>query len=503
MRKSGFSRAFRQILLLMPILIAVVSCRAPLQSETESTVSSSLRVLDPPRSYAGASWTFVFYFNADNGLESAMIEDMAELKRSVRSNESTRILVLIDRAPKHSADEEVFGENFEGSRLYEFREEGLIRLGGGEFLPELRADQETELDMGSIQNLKGLIQFAKFYYPADHYALVMGNHGSGVGDYPAYGTKSKGISLDDTEKTYISIGDFRSGLTAEESVDLIMFDACFMNYAEIGYQIAPTQDGRAASGFSADYMVASPVEVVGEGFPYDAFLEKYYQGIADASNQGLTGEELGRLMLDAQREHLATAYGPNPTDYYARSMSYTLLDLGKLDAFKARLDALAPKIASEKDSVIRSVFGNSDRTNITNQSLIDYFPQDFNTWELSAIFRAWIYYPGVDACSFLEQLKANADFAEDAAQIDGCMAALDAAVLDSFGGAAYTGFVAGTHGLALFFPKGNIKFAQQSVWSHCSAWYNPTCLSWCSNVDGSVDPWYGMLDSWWSADSAD
>jgi clostripain len=497
---------------LLSIAFLLASCdlfRAE-GSSSASTSSSSSGSLDYPAVHEECAWTFIFYQNADNNLEAYMMDDMAEIKNSLKAaglGESTRVVAMIDRSSGYSADASVFGEDFTGTRLYQFDSSGPKRIGGGECLPRLRSDAETELDLGSIASLKGLIRLAKEYYPARHYALVMGDHGSGLGDYDKYG--SKAISYDDTNSDFIRMSDFRSGLTAAESVDIVMLDACLMNYAEIAYQIAPIQGGAAATGFSADYLLASPNEVVVEGFPYDSFFTSYFTSESAASAQGkeLTGAEIGELMLSAQAEHLATAYKDEPS-YYSKIMTYSLLDLRAIDAFKAKLDALAAQLSNSKDKVVSCVFKDAvTSASISNPMLAYYFPIDSKTGKFATSSRAyWIYYPGIDAYSLLMQLKADtADFSETIqAQVSLCIEALDATIIDSFGcSAGYPGFEAGKQGLALFFPKGRLGYPYESsnstVWSYSSVWYNPTSLAWCTRGASSstVTTWYEMLDSWW------
>lgn len=431
------------------------------------------------RAVEDADWTIALYYDADNNLESDMMKDMAELKSAMRPGYPVNVVALIDRGTDACADAEVFGENFEDTRLYQLTDSGPILLDSG-----------TERDMGDIATLKWFIEYVKSEFPARQYALVIGDHGSGLGDLDLYG--SKAICYDDTDRSFISIRDFSAGLSAADSVELLILDACYMGYAELGYEIAPVRALSPSAGFTSRYLLASPAEVLAEGFPYDAFLGKLYAVYDADGGASPSGAELGGAMLQAQAEHLASAYGQGTQDSLARAMCYSLLDLGLVDEFKSKLDDLASELAGRKAEAVPLVFGNAEYTSITNASLLYYFDPSRPKY--------WLYYPGIDAASILEQLRSDEDFASLAGPIDACLQALDDLVLDSFGGEGYSGFEAGRNGLALFFPKGDVKYFSKPVWSY-QTWYVPSTLAWSrdgqSAIEGEVGNWYQLLEAWW------
>ena len=438
-----------------------------------------------------ANWTVMFYSNADNNLESYIMRDMAEIKSAVRNEGSINLVTLIDRAAKYSTDSSVFGEDFEGSRLYEFRESGILRLGGGDYFPDIEAATDAELDLGSIDTLKNFILFAKHYYPARHTALVIEGHGSGIGDYPMYSERA--VSYDNTSESYIPLRDFNLSLDAEESVELIVFDACYQNYVEIAYQIAPVRQNEPATGFSAQWMVASPAEVIPEGFAYDRVLENYYAYTESYPDSSPDGCVMGNFFLKAQREYRDATYGIDTDDAVGKLMTYSLLDLTKVDAFKTELDGLSGLIANQRDEAITAVFGNIGQINITNSALDYYFSPGSKL--------NWVYYPGGDARSLLRNLGDDETFSSAHTRIESCLTALDALVSDSFGSTnQYPSFVEGVSGLALFFPKGNLLYFSNPVWSY-QTWYGPDFLAWCADGlardSGTIGNWYDLLESWW------
>lgn len=446
-----------------------------------------------PSRQGEGDWTLMFYYNADNNLEEYMLEDMAEIQSALSPGYSLRVLVLIDRIPGFSTSTKVFGEDFTDTRLYELTAKGPIRLSGGVVFPELNQPETSELDMGEIQNLQKFIQWSKHYSPARNYGLIMGNHGSGLGDLDLYG--ARGISYDDTNRNYITLKDFQTQMSPQESVDLLVFDACSMNYVELAYQLAPLQGGIPNTGFSAQWMVASPVEVVAEGFAYNLIFQLLLNAFDQKRPVAPTPAEVGTLFLEGQQLYLKPLYETGSTFQYTSFhsiMTYSVINLSQLDQFKTQLDQLATQLTADKSIVLSTIFGTAIGQSISNSSLLYYFDE-------SSLFD-WQYYPGVDAYSLLEQLAKAPEFSPLLPQIETCLESLDAALYDSFASADYPRFLKGKNGLALFFPKGNLLRFGKPLWSH-QTWYSPDRLKWCEigqQADNAqVDNYFELLDTWW------
>lgn len=105
-------------------------------------------------------------------------------------------------------------------------------------------------------NLSDFIQFASENYPAEHYTLILWNHGGGV---PA------GFGLDELGNINDPMSDYEINIelkTADVKFDAIIFDACNMCTLEVGRSI---QD-------YADYMVGAESWVNGVGINYNRWL---------------------------------------------------------------------------------------------------------------------------------------------------------------------------------------------------------------------------------------
>jgi hypothetical protein len=96
------------------------------------------------------------------------------------------------------------------------------------------------------------------YCPLVHYSLVLWSHGYGW--FPGNSTKTltRWFGYDTKYNSEMSISDLVTALSNAPHFDTILFDACFMGGVETDYALRK----------NADYIIASPSEVMGAGFPY-------------------------------------------------------------------------------------------------------------------------------------------------------------------------------------------------------------------------------------------
>ncbi len=129
--------------------------------------------------------------------------------------------------------------------------------------------------------------------PADSYNLIVSGHGAGwVLKDRLISTWSEGTLsptalfeqdysnpllitryMGSTKDGYLDISELRTALEASDTrFGYILFDECFMSSVEVVYELRNR----------ADYIIASPCEIMGNGFPYDLVLPELY------SNQGMS-----------------------------------------------------------------------------------------------------------------------------------------------------------------------------------------------------------------------
>ncbi len=199
-------------------------------------------------------WTVMVYMDGDNNLEAAAITDFLEIA-AVGSSATVNIIVLLDRTP---GEDERYGDWTNTRR-------GRV----------VKADTPTatwgtsmgELNMGNPQTAVDFAEWCIDNYPANRYAFVFWDHGSGWRDTGGEIKEPyKSVCSDETDNDVLYMAEVTDALadieTAREEIDLVCFDACLMGMAEVAYAIRE----------HASYMVGSSILVPNNGYPYDTLL---------------------------------------------------------------------------------------------------------------------------------------------------------------------------------------------------------------------------------------
>ena len=107
--------------------------------------------------------------------------------------------------------------------------------------------------------------------PSDSYGLILGSHASGWMKGTSVPTKAFG----DDDGYNIDIPDLADVLknSFSEKLDFVLFDACMMGTAEVGYELRET----------TSYCIASVMETPVYGFSYDQILPYLYSENVDYS----------------------------------------------------------------------------------------------------------------------------------------------------------------------------------------------------------------------------
>jgi hypothetical protein len=231
-----------------------------------------------------AAWTVLVYLAGDNNLSSAVETDLREM-RTVGSSEDVNVVVQYDTA----GDTGTIRHRIE-------------KAGAGE-----EPERFVETDSGDPQTLVDFVTWAAALFPAEHYALVLWNHGGGwepsemeriaerVGAPEFTGREAgersasplakvlfrstlerifqlptaaeRAICSDDgtghSLDTIELAGVLEKAVAAlGQPLDLLGMDACLMSNLEVAYEVAPF----------ARYMVASEENEPNNGWPWDAVL---------------------------------------------------------------------------------------------------------------------------------------------------------------------------------------------------------------------------------------
>jgi hypothetical protein len=312
-------------------------------------------------------WTVMVYLAGDNNLDSAGVIDLNEMKK-VGSSDQINVIAQFDRQ----------GENLSTKRYY-------IREGGT--LAKDVVGTLGETNMGDPSVLEDFIKWGIKNYPAEHYLLVVWNHGNGWNDENVYrfarkmmklkirrrgkvalaakgaGKKSvsirriraiggkkfrhalfntsimkaittRGIAYDDDAQDFLDNIEMKRLLASakkilKRKIDILGMDACMMSMAEVVYQIRD----------SVSVAVGSEEVEPGDGWPYDRILTKL------TKKPTMMPNELATTIVD---EYLASY----PTN---AEVTQSACDLSKAGLLANSVDQLAGSMNNHlSDEALRS-----------------------------------------------------------------------------------------------------------------------------------------------------
>jgi len=386
-----------------------------------------------------AQWTVFVYLDADNDLEQFGIADMNEMEM-VGSSPQVNIVAQIDRI----ANNDTSNGNWTGCRRYLIKRDNDASHINSTLLQDL-----GEVNMADPQTLADFLNWGKAHYPAKNYALILWNHGSG------WRRPTRGVIYDDTSYAFMTIPQLRGALEGE-SVNLIAFDACLMQMAEVAYELRNC----------ASVMVGSEEEEPAEGYPYNLVL----QPLVD--NPAMTPSAFATTIVNKTMDRM--------TDRFVATQS--AMDLSKV----------AP-IATAADLLARALSANSST----------YASQIASARDASQHYTLYDEYK--DAYDFAEKVKAAAPAPDIVVAADYLTSAITSAtILERHWGAS----VAGSHGLSIAIPTAadyqadyqdvysQLAFAQDTAWDEWLQGITPQAL-WTVmvflNADNDLEQ-YGIAD---------
>ena len=202
-----------------------------------------------------AQWTVMVYMSGDqsggSSLDSAAWLDLEEME-SICSTDQVKVVAQLD--PYDSC-----------AGTYRYYVTGVNQGFSYPLYPDDIVGSLSEQDMSDPAVLANFVNWATDNYPADHYLLILWNHGGGWREEDII---NKGIMWDYTPSySYMTMEDLADGLDSfNEHIDIIGFDACLMQMIEVAYQIESWVTD------APDYMVGSEESIWGLGWNYDDIL---------------------------------------------------------------------------------------------------------------------------------------------------------------------------------------------------------------------------------------
>jgi hypothetical protein len=194
-------------------------------------------------------WALLVYIAGDNDLSDAGLKDIKEMCKAGSSSKlhaGLHVGVEIDTYGEHT-----------GSIRYEITEpdyEGVAH--------RTVIDRLSEKDTGDPKVLKDFLKWGLKRYPAKYRLLVVGGHGVGfrspVRDI-AYDDFGSSLNMPEMERALK-----RAGITSENPLQILGFDACLMSMVEIAHHFAS----------QTEIIVGSQHTEPGDGWPYKEVLNQ-------------------------------------------------------------------------------------------------------------------------------------------------------------------------------------------------------------------------------------
>ena len=261
---------------------------------------------------AAKDWTILVYLNANNNLEPFSALNMNEME-VVGSNDHVNVVV------------EVTHRNATNTLRYLMQKDADLHNVTSPVLETM-----PHQDMGDPATLKAFIQWGMQKYPAKHYLVDIWNHGSGW-EKSENDTIVRGVSYDDSTGHHINtpqlgqvLRDVAAGRNGQK-IDVISYDACLMQMAEVAAEVA---DG-------AIYQVASEETIPGKGWPYTEWLAQV------AQHPEWDGAGVGRSIVETYKaSYSGGSHGTSGS-------TLSLVDLSKIGAVSAAADAFSQAVAKE------------------------------------------------------------------------------------------------------------------------------------------------------------
>jgi hypothetical protein len=326
----------------------------------------------PPASAKSGSWTVMLYQDADDQvLEQDVFVDFNEAER-VGSTDQVHIVAQLDRYRGAFTGD---GNWTTTRRYYVTRDDDLDAINS-----QLVGDL-GEADMADPATLVDFATWAMQTFPADHYVLIMSDHGMGwpggwVDPSPAvYPSEQAPISKMVGNAMYLEMVDSALGqirqATGVDKLDIVGLDACVMGQLEVLSALEP----------HARYAIASEEVEPSLGWAYTAFLQALVQ------NPGMSAEDLTKLVVQSyisEDQRITDSQARNEflsqmgSGYLSandlvwqmgKDSTIAAIDLSKIPALNSSLNDLVYAMQSADQSTIAgarsyalsftSIFGNS------------------------------------------------------------------------------------------------------------------------------------------------
>lgn len=267
-------------------------------------------------------WTFLLFINGHNNLSSYGTMNIKDMEKA---GSTDQVNLVVEWGQSNDS---------RNHRLLVEKSTDPLRVTS----PILMSVENR--DMGDYKNLVDFVKWGVDNFPARHYFVAVWNHGTGWNfqEMRTRGAHYEDISFDDNTGNKITTEEL--GLAMSEikqyigrNVDIYGSDACLMQMMEVASEMKD----------SVNYIVGSEDLEPGEGWPYAPFMTKWTQ------NPQIAPADLAVLL---SKEYLASYSGGV---YGNKSVTFSALDISKLDAALASTSRLVQQLSVMRDEDMREV----------------------------------------------------------------------------------------------------------------------------------------------------
>lgn len=322
-----------------------------------------------------AKWTFLVYLNGANDLQTYGPLNVNQMEK-VGSTADVNIVVQWKQASCASCG----SPQWTGTRRYYIKRDYDTNT----VTSDIVQDMGTSVDMGNWNTLRSFIAWGQQTYPADHYAVVIWNHGAGWRPTRAPGKPAVlplSVSIDDDSRSEIQTWELPQALDVTPNVDMVVFDASLMQMLEVAAEIQ----------HQCAYIVGSEESPPGEGYVYNSFLTDL------TATPTMTPAQFGTAIVQRTIQDYGT--GGNNTQ--------SLIDTSRIPALTTALDTFAAEMTAHVADD-RSTF-YSARVNADSYA----YPENKDLWHYADLVRSGATTPSVvSSASAVQSAIASAVLSE-------------------------------------------------------------------------------------------
>ncbi|MFH1254833.1 MAG: clostripain-related cysteine peptidase [bacterium] len=293
-----------------------------LLGKVSSNSSENTNITPTSETKGTASWTMLVYIAADNNLAPYASYNMNDMAAGLASLSGVNILVQWDQPSNN--------------KTWRYKITPGSKIDAGTL--------SSEMGYNPAKELVSSMQWAVKNYPANNYALILWDHGSGIEDFlpgsrniindaswlnlmPSF--PERGILYDDSQSTCLTNQGLTSALTQikqllGKNLDIIAMDACLMAMVEVGYQMKGL----------VNLFVGSQQTIPGYGYPYSQFIKPLSLNPA-----GTTSLQLAQSMVSSYKNFYTSQM---PTSDFTLSV----IDVTSIDLIKQNIDQFVTAVTA-------------------------------------------------------------------------------------------------------------------------------------------------------------